>query len=195
MRIFNRLILVILNTFLFISCNDVNKSKEIYKSRIIENDTTYQKETYIYFLKNKKEVNKIYKDSIYTGVIAFNSLLDTVTTELYEFEKYPNRGILFYKTQNHKREISLLDKQLNGKVSSHDLLKDFKSKNKLDTLYAISSDKIPIFGLKFNEVGTHYINGIVEDFVHIKTSDTSKVRLISKDIIISTSFEVIEPDL
>lgn len=183
-------LILILNVFLVFSCTDSKEVNHNFESKAIKPDATTKPQFNIYLLKNEKKVNEIFKDSIYTGVIEYHSLLDSITTELFETDKYPQRAIYFYQAQNNYDEIQL-DTSSSKNNSFYEVLDIYKNNYKFDTLYPASNAKIPIFDLKFNRTGTNYITGFIEDIAYIQVSDTSKIRIIANHSVISHSFEVI----
>lgn len=182
----------VLYILIIYSCNDAKEVTQNFESKIIKQDVTTKPQFNVYFLKNKKKVNKIFKDSMYTGVIEYHSLLDSITTQLFDTDKYPQRAIYFYKTQNNYDEIQL-DTSSSKKNSFYEVLDAYKGNYQFDTLYPASNVKIPIYNLKFNRTGTNYITGFIEDIAYIQVSDTSKIRIISNHNIISSRVEVIDP--
>ncbi|RSK41409.1 hypothetical protein [Mangrovimonas spongiae] len=126
-----------------------------------------------FYDKNQERVNEILKDSEYIVVIRYKSNFDTITKNLYT-EGYPERALFF-----HKMKDQFSDKYLEEK-SIEFIMNNFS----LDTILARNNRGF-IFETGFNKRGENYINGIIEDFVHLKTSDTDKIRLISEKTLVS----------
>lgn len=176
---------------LFSSCEDKKEVNQNIEPLAISQDSVIKLQYHSYFLKNKNLVEKIFKDSIYTAVIEFHSPLDTITTELFETDKNPQRAIYFYKVQNNYEEIEL-DTNSSENHKFYEVLDLYKNNYKFDTLYPASHTKIPIFDIKFNRTGTNHINGFIEDMAYVQVSDTSKIRIVENHSIISISVEVVD---
>jgi hypothetical protein len=190
MMITSKYLTLLFFLILISSCTDKKKVNQNFESSVIKQDSVIKPQYHLYFLKNKKNVEKIIRDSIYTAVIEYHSPLDTIITELFETDKYPQRAIYFFKVQNKYEEIEL-DTNSGKNNEFYEVLEVYKNNYKFDTLYPASHIKIPIFDLKFTRAGTNYINGFIEDMAYVQVSDTSKVRIIENHSIISHSFEVI----
>lgn len=107
----------------------------------------------------------VYINKLYKGKIKYKGILDTITTSFDD--KIKSRYIVFYMTKT--KNINYKTKQL--------------YKTKLDTFGAIDNRTIPIYGIKFTELGVHYIDGIINDHITIDTlinskNPTDKVRYI-----------------
>ena len=65
-----------------------------------------------------------------------------------------------------------------------------------DTFGAINNRIIPFYNIKFNELGIHYIDGIINDIVYIDTvkskrKDSDLVRLIENEVRVTHKVVVI----
>ncbi len=111
----------------------------------------------------------IYRNKSYKGEIKYSGVLDTVTTNVMEEKDGINRYIIysFIKTNNLNYSLNQLRKM------------------KLDTVGAIDNHTIPFYDIKFTEVGTYYLYGIINDHVTIDTNKISKptnrVRIIENE--------------
>ncbi|WP_147406591.1 hypothetical protein [Flavobacterium endophyticum] len=111
----------------------------------------------------------IYINKIYNGKINYRSVLDTITTTFDNEQK--SRYILFYMKRT---------KSINYKIEE-------LKKMKLDTFGATDNRTIPIYGIKFTELGVHYLDGIINDHIAIDTLISSKkpndkVRYIENEV-------------
>ena len=112
----------------------------------------------------------IYVNKEYEGKIFYKSILDTVTTSFDDKEK--------------ERYTILYLKLLSNYVYDDFDFEKFKKTSKL--MYGATNNReISFDKIKFDSIGTYYINGIIEDFVYIdlKRKDENGedlVRLIEK---------------
>jgi hypothetical protein len=123
----------------------------------------------------------VYRNKSYNGKIEFKSILDTITTNVLEENNGKNRYIIFslIKTKDINYDI----KQL--------------KKIKLDTFGALSNRVIPISDIKFTELGTNYIDGILNDQAVIDDITKNKnaknrVRIIENEVRATHKVVVIE---
>lgn len=170
--------LLILIVALSINCKENEKSSETKEHKFVKEKLDIPS---IIELRKKSgnSTNIFYKDSTYIGVISYNGIFDSITTKIFNEDDYPMRRLFYYKSDVVAED--LIDKP-----------EYFENKfTPTDTFYAAKHNKIP-FEVSFNQAGTNYLNGIIEDIVYIKLKDSTKLRMISKYLIISTKVEVIE---
>lgn len=139
-------------TSLLISCKDdvaVEKIKnnDYAKNRIFKNSSV----EFEFEFPDTVYINEEYK-----GKILYKSVLDTITTSFED--KTKSRYIAFYmrKTKN----INYSDEEL--------------KQAKLDTFGAINNRNIPFYKISFNQLGVHYIDGIINDHIFIDTISPNK---------------------
>lgn len=154
------------------SCKDnANSEKELIKKKVAVKNK---------FKNSSVEFNFDFPDTIYVnkeynGKINYKSVLDSITTSFEDDKK--SRYITFYMNKT---------KDLNYRIE------DLK-KMKLDTFGALNNRLIPIYGIKFSEVGVHYLDGIINDHISIDTNKgEDKVRYIENVVRASHKVIVIE---
>jgi hypothetical protein len=98
----------------------------------------------------------LYTHQEYNGIVKYKSVLDTITTEFGNKEKY-RYVLLFLTTTNHPYHDP---KQLKHAIR--------------DTFGAINNREIPFSKIKFNTTGVFYIEGIINDYVLIDTDKKNK---------------------
>lgn len=123
----------------------------------------------------------VYINGLYKGEIKYKGVLDTITLNVLEEVNGKDRYITYSLTKT--KNINYETKQL--------------YKIKLDTFGAIDNRTIPIYGIKFTELGVHYIDGIINDHITIDTltnskSNTDKVRYIENVVRATHKVVVIE---
>lgn len=133
---------------ILVSCKE-NRSSE--KEIVIQNKF---KNGYVEF--NFDFPDTIYINEVYNGKINYKSVLDTITTSFEDKRK--SRYITYYMNKTQDVNYNL---------------KDLKKMN-LDTFGAINNRTIPIYGIKFSELGVHYLDGIINDHISIDTFSQSK---------------------
>ena len=145
-------LLFILTIALFMCCKN-----EAHKSNVVKQS---EKEYFLdlYFPDTVNIRN------IYEGEIIYKSALDTITTKL--FVKGDSLRML---TLYLKSNIKLIQDDYDHILRS----------NKVDTFIPYTSDKI-VFKYKFERLGVNYLEGVLEDEIYFKESDTSKLRIITK---------------
>lgn len=121
----------------------------------------------------------VYINKLYNGKIMYKGILDTITTSFDDQTK--SRYISFYMT----------------KTKNIDYETEELYKLKLDTFGAIDNRTIPFHKIKFTELGTFYMDGIINDHVMIDTltrpkKPTDKVRYIENIIRANHKVVVIE---
>ena len=123
----------------------------------------------------------VHLNKLYNGKIKYKSLLDSITTNVMEAKNGVNKYIVFSLTKT---------KHLNYDIQQ-------LRKMKLDTFGAISNNVIPFYDIKFTELGTNYIYGIINDHVTIdalkkpkKAND--KVRYIENETRLSHKVIVVK---
>lgn len=123
----------------------------------------------------------VYRNNSYNGKIEFRSILDTITTNVLEENNGKNRYIIYslIKTKDISYDINQLKKV------------------KLDTFGASNNRIIPFTGIKFKELGTNYIDGILNDQVVIDDVTKNKnaknrVRVIENEVRVTKKVVVIE---
>lgn len=170
--------LIILIIAFFTNCENSSKSIENKKKNLTEErlDNTGIIELHD---ESGNTTSTFYKDSTYIGLISYKGALDSLTTKIFNEDDYPMRMLIYYKSDIVKEDLIYRFKDLNNKFISQ------------DTFYAANHNKIP-FEVTFEQSGINHINGIIEDIVYLKLMDTSKLRMISNKILISTKVEVIE---
>jgi len=112
----------------------------------------------------------IYVGKLYNGVIYYKSILDTVTTSFENKEK--ERYTILY--------LKLLSKYIYDEFE----YENFKKTSKL-IFGADDNTKITFKNIKFDSIGTFYINGVILDFVYIDLNKKNEngedlLRLIEK---------------
>ncbi len=162
--------------FVFSSCKDESKKDEPTKS--IRN---YVKQKKAEILIKFDFPDTVYINKSYDGRIEYKSILDTITTNVLEEKNGKNRYVIFSLTKTNN--INYNTKQL--------------KKVKLDTFGAISNRVIPFSGIKFTNLGTNYIDGIINDQAIIANSlkekkADDKVRIIENETRATHKVVVIE---
>lgn len=114
----------------------------------------------------------VYVNKEYDGKIFYKSILDTVTTSFEDKEK--ERYTILY--------LKLLSNYVYDDFDFEKFKKTSKLKYGATNNREISFDKI-----KFDSIGTYYINGVIQDFVVIdlkekNENDEDMVRLIEKQV-------------
>lgn len=122
----------------------------------------------------------VYRNESYKGKIKFSSILDTLTKNVMEEKNGIDRYILFSMTKTKTLDYSIEELR----------------KMKLDTFGATNHNTIPLQNIKFENIGTYYIYGILNDHATINTSKipkpTDKVRYIENESRISYKVIVID---
>ena len=121
----------------------------------------------------------MYVNEVYKGKINYKSVLDSITTSFDDDRK--SRYITYYMTK--------------AKVANYNI--EELKKMRLDTFGAIDNRSIPIYGIKFSELGVHYLDGIINDHISIDTfsqsnKDEDKVRYIENVVRATHKVMVIE---
>ncbi|SHL02932.1 hypothetical protein [Flavobacterium chilense] len=109
----------------------------------------------------------VYVNDLYSGVINYKSILDTITTSFDDKKK--NRYVLFY--------LTIVDKPDPDYIHLKKVAKKFGADN---------NKEISIYDVKFTKPGINYIDGIINDCVIIDTGKKDKngsqlVRLIENE--------------
>jgi hypothetical protein len=170
----NKLILEFSLVFLFVfllSCK-----KEI-QNRKIEKFKKYSKEATISFEFNFPDT--VYINRSYDGEIKYKSTLDTIITTFGDSKKNRYTRFIMRKSKYVKYDFNIL--KLNIK----------------DTFGALNNRVIPFYNIKFNELGIHYIDGIINDIVYIDTVTSKRknsdlVRLIENEVRVTHKVVVIK---
>jgi hypothetical protein len=100
----------------------------------------------------------------YEGILYYKSSLDTITTD-------------FFSKGDTMRLLTLYLKE-NKKLITNDFEHILKSKIS-DTFYSLKDNGEIVFKHKFNKLGINYLEGVLEDEVLLKKSDTAKLRIIT----------------
>ena len=158
------LIPLLLFSLLFVSCE--NKEREITKEIIYHNEDM----SFIFDFPDTVFVNKEYN-----GVIIYKNILDTITTDLSNSNPTKNRYIIY------------------SLAKTKDLRNSEKSLMKIaiDTFGAVDNRTIPLFKIKFNEVGVHFIDGFITDTGYIDIPTKDSVRVITNEFRVSHKVVVI----
>jgi hypothetical protein len=112
----------------------------------------------------------VYVSQPYNGILYYKSILDTVTTSFENKEK--ERYTILY--------LKLLSKYIYDEFE----YENFKKTSKL-VFGADDHTKITFKNIKFDSIGTFYINGVILDFVYINLNKKNEngedlLRLIEK---------------
>jgi hypothetical protein len=120
---------------------------------------------------NFKFPDTVKLNKYYNGEIVYKSILDTLTTNVLEEINGIDRYVIFslITTKHSNYSINELRKM------------------KLDTFGAVDNNLIPFYKIKFTELGTNYIYGILNDHAIIDTlrkpiKESDKVRFIENEI-------------
>ena len=113
----------------------------------------------------------VFVNKSYDGKIKYKGIFDTITTNVQEEIDGKNRYIVYALTKTNNVNYD------EGHVK----------KMRLDTFGAIDHNTIPFHKIKFSQVGTHYIDGMITDQVLIDSSSIEKkssdmVRLLTKEV-------------
>lgn len=126
----------------------------------------------------------VYINESYDGKIKYKGILDTITTEFnLEGQSTKSRYIIysFAKTKSIAYDVKHL------------------SKIAIDTIGAIDNNTILLSNIKFTELGTHYLDGLINDnaIINLKAKDkdgddlsrsiTDEVRATLKVVVIEKS--------
>lgn len=90
----------------------------------------------------------VYVNKIYNGMIHYKSIYDSVTTSFDDKKNY--RYVMLYL-----------------KISKKSITDSEKIKKSGKIFGASNNRKIPIYNIKFNEAGTYFMYGILNDFLLI----------------------------
>lgn len=161
--------LVFLSMLLF-SCKKEMQEKKIEKFK------KYSIEETIVFEINFPDT--VYINRSYNGEIKYKSKLDTIITTFGDSKKNRYTRFIMRKSKYVNYDFNIL--KLNIK----------------DTFGAINNRIIPFYNIKFNELGIHYIDGIINDIVYIDTvkskrKDSDLVRLIENEVRVTHKVVVI----
>ena len=120
----------------------------------------------------------VYINRSYNGEIKYKSKLDTIITTFGDSKKNRYTRFIMRKSKYVNYDFNIL--KLNIK----------------DTFGAINNRIIPFYNIKFNELGIHYIDGIINDIVYIDTvkskrKDSDLVRLIENEVRVTHKVVVI----
>ncbi len=144
----------------FSSCKDNQNAEKgrVKKEGIVHNGFKNETVEFYFDFPDTVYINKVYK-----GNINYKSVLDTITKTFDD--KKRSRYILYYMRNTKDIKYSV----------------DELKKMELDTFGAINNKSIPIYGIKFSELGTYYLDGIIDDHVTVDTfsqKSIDKVRYI-----------------
>ncbi len=115
----------------------------------------------------------------YEGILYYKSSLDTITTDFFT-KGDTMRLLTFYLKENKNQTTKDYEHILKSKLS--------------DTFYPLKNNGEILFKHKFNKLGTNYLEGVLEDEVIFKTSDTSKLRVVTNYKLITLPVFVTDKD-
>lgn len=156
-------ILLLIISSIFSFC----KKEQIYNDKKIAVKTTSLSE----ITANFKFPDTVKLNTYYDGEIVYKSILDTITKNVLEEVNGIDRYVIFSLTTTKHSNFSINELR----------------KMKLDTFGAVDNNLIPFHKIKFTELGTNYIHGILNDQAIIDThrkpiKESDKVRLIENEI-------------
>lgn len=138
------LLSIVFIQFLMFSCKNEEKKKDEKKE-----NTLKQIEFIVEF------PDTVYVNQKYNGKIKYKSILDTITTNFGDKKKY--RYVLFYQTLVDKPDP------------------DYKHLKKVAKMVGADNNReIIIDDIIFSKTGTHYIDGIINDYVLIDLNEKNK---------------------
>ncbi|WP_412560632.1 hypothetical protein [Winogradskyella sp. MIT101101] len=163
------IIFIILLIFSFEGCKK-NKGEFLKQKKELNNDKEYYLDLYF---PDTVSINNIYE-----GEIIYMSPLDTITTEI--LKKGDTMRIMALFLKDNERHIK-------------DSYEHILNSKEIDTFIPNNSNNIPI-KYKFKKLGVNYLEGVLEDKVYLKDSDTSKLRIISRHSHITLPIFVTDDD-
>lgn len=119
----------------------------------------------------------VFVNKEYNGIIIYKNILDTITTDLSNHQdSIKNRYITYAlaKTKDLKNSTESLRKIA------------------IDTFGAVDYRTIPLFKIKFNEIGVHFIDGFITDNGYIELSEKDSLRIITNEFRVAHKVVVIE---
>jgi hypothetical protein len=164
-------IVFILIAFCLVSCKNDTQNESV------DTDNKYSKKETITFEFNFPDT--VYINQSYNGEIKYKSKLDTIITTFGDSKKNRYTRFIMRKSKYVNYDFKVL--KLNIK----------------DTFGALNNRTIPFYNIKFNELGIHYIDGIINDIVSIDTvtskrRGTDLVRLIENEVRVTHKVVVIK---
>lgn len=151
---------------LLISCD---KKVQQQNEEIIYNNENM---SFIFDFPDTVRINKEYN-----GIIIYKNILDTITRDLSNSkDSIKNRYIIYSlaKTTDLKNSTASLRKIA------------------VDSFGAIDNRTIPIFKIKFNTTGVHFIDGFITDNGYIKDIKKDSIRIITNEFRVAHKVIVVD---
>lgn len=131
-----------------------------------------QKTSYIEFKVDFPDTVKL--NQSYDGVIYYKSGFDSIITTFGDKKKNRYSRFIVEKTHQPLKDIEELRKKV------------------VDTFGALNNRKIPFYNIKFDKLGTNYLQGIIDDIVLIDTVKSEFIPLLRNENYVQKKVYVIE---
>ncbi len=163
---------------IFFSCKK-GEEKNIKQSKTKTNNPNSFKNDVVEFKFEFPDT--VYINEANNGKIKYKGVLDTITTKFDFKNDKKSRYIIYSYTKVHS--INYTDKALLQMV--------------LDTIGAIDNSTILLSNIKFNQSGTYYIDGIINDSAYLSANEKDKdgdelMRVITNEVRATHKVVVIE---
>lgn len=163
---------------IFFSCKKEEKKNILQIETSIDNSNSFKNDV----VEFKFEFpDTVYVNETNEGKIKYKGILDTIATEFDFKNEKKSRYIIYSYTK--AKSINYTDKAL--------------SQMTLDTIGAVDSNTILLSGIKFNQLGTYYIDGIINDSAYLSANEKDKdgedlMRVITNEVRATHKVVVIE---